>query len=92
MGQAAAKSGFINNLGKIYAGYAGGFIFFVLVLAVLEQMGVSNRIIAYCFVFLTIGVYAYIGILSRTMELSSTTWPDAWCRRSSTAWRPAPTG
>ena len=70
MAQATTKSSFINNLGKIYAGYAGGFIFFVLVLAVLEQMGVSNRIIGYCFVFLTIGVYAYIGILSRTMELS----------------------
>jgi cation/acetate symporter len=70
MAQARVSSSFINNLGKIYAGYAGGFIFFVLVLAVLEQMGVSNRIIGYCFVFLTIGVYAYIGILSRTMELS----------------------
>ncbi|HEV8257257.1 MAG TPA: cation acetate symporter, partial [Casimicrobiaceae bacterium] len=70
MAQAKVSSSFINNLGKIYAGYAGGFIFFVLVLAVLEQMGVSNRIIGYCFVFLTIGVYAYIGILSRTMELS----------------------
>ena len=70
MAQAKVSSSFINNLGKIYAGYAGGFIFFVLVLAVLEQMGVSNKIIGYCFVFLTIGVYAYIGILSRTMELS----------------------
>src|SRR5687767_6970045 len=33
-------------------------------------MGVPNKVIGYCFVFLTIGVYAYIGILSRTMELS----------------------
>ena len=66
----AAKKGFIANLGKIYAGYTGGFIFFVIILAIMEQMGVSNRIIGYCFVFLTIGVYAYIGILSRTSELS----------------------
>ncbi len=63
-------SGFLGNLGKIYGGYAGGFIGFVLVLAVLEQMGVSNAILGYCFVFLTIGVYAYIGILSRTADLS----------------------
>src|SRR5256886_3118780 len=70
MAQARTKSTFIDNLGKIYAGYAGGFIFFVLILAVMEQMGVPNKIIGYCFVFLTIGVYAYIGILSRTMELS----------------------
>ena len=66
----ASGGGFINNLGKIYGGYAGGFIVFTLVLAVLEQMGVPNKIIGYCFVILTIGVYAYIGILSRTMDLS----------------------
>jgi cation/acetate symporter len=64
------KPAFIANLNKIYGGYTGGFIFFVLVLAVLEQMGVPNKIIGYCFVFLTIGVYAYIGIISRTSELS----------------------
>ena len=61
---------FISNLGKIYGGYAGGFIGFVIILGILEQMGVPNKIIGYCFVFLTIAVYAYIGILSRTMELS----------------------
>jgi cation/acetate symporter len=64
------KGGFVANLGKIYGGYAGGFIGFVIILAILEQLGVSNRIIGYCFVFLTIAVYAYIGILSRTMEIS----------------------
>jgi len=66
----AAGGGFYGNLGKIYGGYAGGFIVFTLILAVLEQMGVPNKIIGYCFVILTIGVYAYIGILSRTMDLS----------------------
>ena len=69
MASTTSKS-FVDNLGKIYGGYAGGFLVFVVILAVLEQMGVPNRIIGYCFVFLTIGVYAYIGILSRTMELS----------------------
>src|SRR5918994_6172432 len=67
---AAAGGGFLGNLGKIYLGYTGGFIVFTLILAVLEQMGVPNKIIGYCFVILTIGVYAYIGILSRTMDLS----------------------
>ena len=42
----------------------------MILLAILEQMGVPNKIIGYCFVFLTIGVYAYIGILSRTAEIS----------------------
>src|SRR5687768_5786740 len=67
---AAGGGGFLGNLGKIYLGYTGGFIVFTLILAVLEQMGVPNKIIGYCFVILTIGVYAYIGILSRTMDLS----------------------
>jgi cation/acetate symporter len=68
--QAAGSKGFVANLGKIYGGYTGGFLGFVILLAILEQMGLPNRIIGYCFVFLTIGVYAYIGWLSRTMELS----------------------
>ncbi|MGH8642593.1 MAG: VC_2705 family sodium/solute symporter, partial [Burkholderiales bacterium] len=69
MASTTSKS-FVDNLGKIYGGYAGGFLGFVVILAILEQMGVPNKVIGYCFVFLTIGVYAYIGILSRTMELS----------------------
>lgn len=64
------KGGFVANLGKIYGGYAGAFVGFTLLLAVLEQMGLPNKIIGYAFVFLTIAVYAYIGFLSRTMELS----------------------
>jgi cation/acetate symporter len=66
----SSSNAFVANLGKIYGGYAGGFIGFVIILAILEQMGVPNKIIGYAFVFLTIGVYAYIGILSRTSELS----------------------
>ncbi len=67
---ATTSKRFVDNLGKIYGGYAGGFIGFVIILAIMEQMGVSNKIIGYCFVFLTIGVYAYIGIISRTSEIS----------------------
>jgi len=70
MAYEVGKGGFLANLGKIYGGYAGGFIGFTIVLAILEQMGVSNQFIGYAFVFLTIGVYAYIGILSRTMDVS----------------------
>jgi len=60
---------FLDNLGKIYALYTGGFFAFVVVLAILEQMGVPNKIIGYGFVFLTLAVYAVIGILSRTSEV-----------------------
>ena len=65
-----SKGGFLANLGKIYGIYTGGFLGFTILLAVLEQFGVPNKIIGYAFVFLTIGVYAYIGILSRTAVLS----------------------
>jgi cation/acetate symporter len=67
---AAEKDAFLSQLNKIYAGYVGGFAVFVLILAALEQMGVPDKIIGYLFVALTIGVYAYIGILSRTMQVS----------------------
>jgi cation/acetate symporter len=63
---AKGKDPFVSNLGKIYAGYTGGFAAFVVVLAILEQLGVPARIIGYAFVLLTIAVYAYIGIISRT--------------------------
>lgn len=61
---------FTSNLGRIYGTYTGGFIAFVVLLAILEQVGVPDRIIGYLFVFFTIGVYALIGILSRTMQVS----------------------
>jgi cation/acetate symporter len=62
-------SSFIDNLGKIYGLYTGSFFAFVIFLAILEQVGVPNRIIGYGFVFLTIAVYAVIGILSRTTDV-----------------------
>jgi cation/acetate symporter len=66
--QSGGKS-FIDNLGKIYGIYTGGFAAFVIVLAILEQMGVSNQVIGYLFVFMTVGVYALIGVISRTAEM-----------------------
>lgn len=67
---ARQQDAFLRQLNKIYGGYVGGFAVFVLILAGLEQIGVPDRVIGYLFVVLTIGVYAYIGILSRTMQVS----------------------
>jgi cation/acetate symporter len=64
------RGDFTSNLGRIYGTYTGGFVAFVVLLAILEQVGVPNRIIGYLFVFFTIGVYALIGYLSRTMQVS----------------------
>jgi cation/acetate symporter len=51
---------------RIFTIYTGGFVLFTILLAVAEQMGMSNRAIAWSFLVVTIGVYALIGILSRT--------------------------
>ncbi|MEQ9814187.1 MAG: sodium:solute symporter family protein [Azospirillaceae bacterium] len=61
---------FTSNLGRIYGFYTGGFIGFVILLAILEQIGVPNNVIGYLFIFFTIAVYAGIGIMSRTMQVS----------------------
>ncbi|WP_108514445.1 sodium:solute symporter family protein [Bradyrhizobium algeriense] len=66
----ASTSDFIKNLGKMYGTYTGGFIGFILFLAVLEQVGVPNKILGYLFVFFTLAVYAIIGVMTRTAEVS----------------------
>ena len=61
--QTQAGSGdFVNNLGKIYGIYTGGFVAFIILVAILEQVGVPNRILGYMFVFFTLAVYAIIGV------------------------------
>jgi cation/acetate symporter len=64
------EGGFLNNLGKVYGIYTGGFLAFVLFIALLEQMGVPNAVLGYLFVGFTILVYALIGVLSRTAQVS----------------------
>ncbi|MGY3033009.1 cation/acetate symporter [Bradyrhizobium sp. USDA 4354] len=69
--QAATNtSDFIKNLGKMYGTYTGGFIGFILLLAILEQVGVPNKILGYLFVFFTLAVYAIIGVMTRTAQVS----------------------
>ncbi len=61
---------FTSNLGRIYGIYTGGFVTFVVIIGILEQLGVPNQILGYLFVAMTIAVYAGIGIMSRTMQVS----------------------
>src|SRR5210317_348478 len=65
------SSAFIDNLPKIYGMYTGGFLVFVLLMAILEQMGVSADTIGILFVAFTIVIYAGIGWLSRTMAVDA---------------------
>jgi len=57
-------------LRRYYSSYTVSFLVVILVLAVLEQYGMPPRWIGYTFLFLTIFLYATIGVLARTTSVS----------------------
>jgi len=65
---ATTQSGFFSQLKKIYTWYTGGFIVFVIGLAIAEQMGLPRNWIGYVFLLATVGLYAGIGVMSRTSD------------------------
>ena len=65
------KGDFIDNLPKIYGLYTGGFLVFIALMAVFENMGVSSDTIGILFVSFTVVIYAGIGWLSRTMQVDA---------------------
>jgi cation/acetate symporter len=64
------QSRFVSQLKRNYALYTGGFIGFVVMLAILEQMGVPNKMLGYIFLGVTVMLYAGIGIFSRTSDVA----------------------
>ena len=68
---AEKDSSFIKALPKIYGMYTGGFIAFIFLMAIFEQLGMSADTIGILFVAFTIAIYAVIGWLSRTMEVGA---------------------
>ena len=65
-----AADAFYKQLGRMYGTYTGGFVAFIVLLAILEQVGVPNKVLGYLFVFFTLAVYAIIGVATRTAQLS----------------------
>jgi cation/acetate symporter len=63
-------AGTAGSLKRYYLFYSGGFLLFVAALAVLEQHGMPPRWIGYSFLIFTISMYAVIGIMSRTADVS----------------------
>jgi len=61
---------FADRLKRYYAVYTGGFILLILALVKLEELGMPARWIGYVFLFFTIAVYAVIGIMTRTADVS----------------------
>ncbi len=62
------KGNFIDNLPRVYGIYTGGFLAFIIIMAIGEQMGMSAKAIGICFVAFTVAIYAIIGYLSRTAQ------------------------
>ena len=65
---AAANSAFKKQLNKVYGWYTGGFLAFIIVLAILEQAGLPRNWIGFIFLIATVALYAGIGIMSRTTD------------------------
>jgi hypothetical protein len=89
---ATTNKGFKQQLNKVYTWYVGGFVAFVVVLAILEQMGLPRNWIGFIFLIATVLLYAGIGVMSRPPTRPSTTSPADGFQPSTTAWRRAPTG
>ena len=67
---AAANKAFKQQLNKVYGWYTGGFVVFIIVLAILEQMGLPRNYIGFIFLIATVLLYGGIGVMSRTNDAS----------------------
>ena len=65
------KGKFIDNLPKIYGLYTGGFLVFIILMAIDEQAGMTAKTIGILFVAFTVLIYALIGYLSRTIQVDA---------------------
>ena len=65
------KGKFIDNLPKIYGTYTGGFLVFIILMAIAEQAGMTKETIGILFVAFTVCIYAFIGWLSRTVQVDA---------------------
>ncbi|AKU11235.1 solute:Na+ symporter [Azoarcus sp. CIB] len=63
-------SPFARRLRRYYLWYTISFICFVGLLAVGEKMGMSQGVIGHVFLFATIAIYAGIGVMSRTADVT----------------------
>ena len=69
------KGNFVQNLPKIYGTYTGGFLVFIILMAIAEQAGMTAKTIGIMFVAFTVAIYALIGWISRTCLLYTSPSP-----------------
>jgi cation/acetate symporter len=65
----AQLSEFRRRLAKYYGAFFAFLIAFTVVLYLFERAGLPHRFIGYAFIFLTLALYAFIGILNFTRRL-----------------------
>ncbi|MCC2973357.1 sodium:solute symporter family protein [Massilia sp. IC2-476] len=66
----AAKRSYFRKLSRYYLWYTGCFALFLGSLALLEQEGMPRLWIGYIFMFATIALYATIGVVARTSNVT----------------------
>ena len=69
MATQGSNAAFFKSLQRYYTFYTGGFVTFVIIVAILEQMGVPNKILGYIFLGATVLLYAGIGFMSKTADV-----------------------
>jgi len=65
-----APPGYFQKLSRYYLWYTGGFALFLVAVAVLEQEGMPRLWIGHLFMFATIALYATIGVICRTSNVT----------------------
>jgi cation/acetate symporter len=68
--QTDGSAAFYKQLGRMYGMYTGAFLAFVVFIGILEILKVPNVYLGYLFVFFTLAVYALIGVVTRTAQVS----------------------
>src|SRR6187401_1956436 len=68
--QTDSAAAFYRQLGRMYGMYTGAFVAFVVFIGILELLKVPNVYLGYLFVFFTLAVYALIGVVTRTAQVS----------------------
>ena len=67
-GSRAEKLKFKAQLNRVYSWYTVGFVLFVGALGLAEKFGLPRQWIGFSFLMATIGLYAGIGVISRTTD------------------------
>jgi cation/acetate symporter len=67
-GSGQSNAAFKKQLNKVYGFYTLGFLAFIVLVGIAEQMGMGRAMIGYVFLGSTVLLYAGIGVMSRTND------------------------